>query len=265
MLGAVTQPAAPDSPRTPGRALPESVQRLLDAAAATTGRDQWVLLTYAAREWGALGHPQRAHALLDELEVASRGTTDPEVLARLALERAWLLLDEGTEDATERAATHARDAAALTAAHLDETPLGGLHVEASRLLARAADDPREQSAMLRKAIALAGSSGDPEARAWRARLLIDLGRAHYLEARIGPARMRLNEAIAAAIETGDDDARDEAARLVAWIEDDLAAQVAAAPPEDDTPTLVRPAPDAPEVSRGAPAADLDDDPSQSFE
>lgn len=255
------QPRRADAPvEAPEGGIPEGVSRVREAADATTGRERWVLLTHLAREWGEAGRPDRAHAVLDEVERDARGSRDTEVLARLGVERAWLYVAEGGDVALDRAAAHARDAAGLTASSLDRTPLGGLHVGALRLLARLADEPHEQAAMLRKAVSLAGSSADPEATAWRPRLLIDLGRAHYLDGRVGPARLKLNEAVTAAIEAGDDPARDEAAELVAWIEADLRDQAAHFQAQAEQQTAIRPRradqTEVPAPRRAAPGPDL---------
>ena len=182
---------------------------------ASSPADQ-VRRTLEARALAEDGRLAEAQRLLDS--VAAEQPEDVEVRTRLALERAWLLLENDDEASAKDAAIFARDAAQLSSSGLDQTPLGGLHIEALRLLARLPDQPSEQVAMLKKAVALASSSKDATAQAWRARLLIDLGRAQFNNGKPGAARLKLNEAITTAIELNDLAARDEAAELVTWLE-----------------------------------------------
>lgn len=225
----------------------ERVQELLQIAEPLQGDERLVVLTFAAREWGKVGEVGRAHELLDR--VAAENPTGIEARARLSLERAWLVLDEDSDTAPDRAADLAREAAGITASHLDTTPLGGLHIEALRLRARAADTADEQIASLRKAIALCQSSKDPEARAWEPRLLIDIARVDYQVQRIALARQRLDEAMESARRTGDEPAAHEAARLQACIQDQL-DELARAHQMDEQETVARLR--LPAGERGAP-------------
>ena len=207
---------------------------LLRHADNLQGPQRLVALTQAARAFGESDNPARAHEILDQ--VAAEQSTDLEVIARVALERAWLVVDEADATAVDRAADLAREAAGATASHLDQTPLGGLHVEALRLRARCADTTDERIASLRKAISLAESAKDPDARAWRARLLIDLARVDQEADKLGYARQRLNEAVVVATEVNDVAARDEASRLLALVEIEVMEREKAV----DDPTVVRP-------------------------
>lgn len=205
-----------------------------DAAKAMQGPERLLTLTQAARAFGEAGDRARAHELLDR--VAGEQSPDIEVQARVALERAWLVVDEPDDTAVDRAADLARQAAGITASQLDHSPLGSLHVEALRLRARCADTADERIASLRKAIALAESSKAPDTRAWRARLLIDLARVDQEADKLGLARQRLQEAISAARETGDQAAEQEATELLGLVEREVTEREQGM----DDPTVVRP-------------------------
>ncbi len=127
------------------------------------GRDQQVLMTQLARAVGLQGRYDDALGLL-----AATTAVDPEVSARIALERGRVLRSRGLPEL----ARPAFEAAVSAAVGVDE-----VHVDALHMLALVAT-PEEQPALHEEALRIARASHDMRARDWDASLLNDIGMAH---------------------------------------------------------------------------------------
>jgi tetratricopeptide (TPR) repeat protein len=139
-----------------------SEQRFRAAADLAEGTDRLVLLTQVARALGLQERYDEGHALLDQLAV-----TDDEVAARVSIERGRLLRSAGDPDAArlhfEAAEQHATG---------DALRIDALHMAA--LVA----PPEERLAVNERALAIARASDEPDARAWDASLLNNIGMVH---------------------------------------------------------------------------------------
>src|SRR4051812_354806 len=129
------------------------------------GRARLVLLTQVARALGLQGRYDDGHALLDQLAVS-----DPEVAARVSLERGRLLRSSGLPE--ESRPHFAASATAAADADLDALTVDALHMQA--LVA----EPEESLAVHERALAVAAGSSDPAARDWDASLLNNIGMVH---------------------------------------------------------------------------------------
>ena len=142
-----------------------SETRFRQALRATTGRDQHVLMTQLARAVGLQGRHDDALGLL-----AATTAVDPEVAARIHLERGRVLRSQGLVD-TARPELEAAVAAAA-AVGADE-----VHVDALHMLALIAKR-EEQAALHEEALGIARASAELRARDWDASLLHNIGMAH---------------------------------------------------------------------------------------
>jgi tetratricopeptide (TPR) repeat protein len=180
-----------------------SEQRFRTAAETAEGTDRLVLMTQLARALGLQERYDEGHAVLDDLAVS-----DPEVAARVSLERGRLLRSAGSP---EQARPHF-DAAVATAR---EAGLEALHVDARHMVALAAP-PEEQQRLTEEALAVARASTEPAARDWDASLLNNLGMAHA-DAGNWPAALKtFEEALAARQRIGDAGRTRVARWMVGW-------------------------------------------------
>src|SRR3954469_21360507 len=99
-----------------------SERRLRDAAEVAEGADRLVLLTQVARALGLQGRYDDGHAVLDHLAVS-----DPEVAARVSLERGRLLRSGGDAEAARPHFEAAEREAAE--AGLDPLRVDAVHME----------------------------------------------------------------------------------------------------------------------------------------
>lgn len=144
-----------------------SERRFRDAARDADGPERGAWLTQVARALGLQKQYDEGHAVLDEL----RGD-DPEVAARLALERGRLLRSAGDPDDSEAARPLFETAARRAAeAGLDELAVDALHMAA--LVA----GPEDVVAAHERALEAARGARDPRARDWDASILHNLGMA----------------------------------------------------------------------------------------
>ena len=177
-----------------------SEQRFRAAADLAEGSDRLVLLTQVARALGLQERYDEGHDLLDHLAV-----TDDDVAARVSLERGRLLRSAGDPDAArphfEAAAQHATSEA--------------LRIDALHMVALVAP-PEEQLAVTERALALARASDDPEARAWDASLLNNIGMVHADAGDWPAALAAFEQALAARRRLGGDADIRVARWMVAW-------------------------------------------------
>lgn len=180
-----------------------SEQRLRAATDIAEGTDRLVLLTQVARALGLQQRYDEGHALLDTLAVS-----DPEVAARVSLERGRLLRSAGDPDAARphfESAERAAEEAGLEALQLD-----ALHMRA--LVA----PPDEALALNEQALALASVSEDPAARDWDASLLNNIGMVHAEAGDFAAALGSFERALAARERIGRADDVRVARWMVAW-------------------------------------------------
>lgn len=183
-----------------------SEARFRKAAANASGPEREALLTQAARALGLRGEYDDAHALLDSLTQAS-----PEVAVRVALERGRLLRSAGDPDAARPHFAAAAETA--RGAGLEELHLDALHMIA--IVAPLPDQPVLQLA----ALEIARAATDPEARAWEAPLLNNLGMT-YADLEEWPRAVAvLEEAVAVRRRLGDPDRLRLAEENAAWARD----------------------------------------------
>lgn len=140
-----------------------SETRFRQALRAATGRDQHVLMTQLARAVGLQGRYDDALGLL-----AATTAVDPEVTARIHLERGRLLRSQGRPDE----ARPELEAAVAAAVGADE-----VHVDALHMLALVAER-EEQTSLHEEALRIARASSELRARDWDASLLNNIGMAH---------------------------------------------------------------------------------------
>jgi tetratricopeptide (TPR) repeat protein len=174
--------------------------RFRAAAELAEGTDRLVLLTQVARALGLQERYDEGHALLDHLAV-----TDDEVAARVSLERGRLLRSAGDPDAArphfEAAEQHA--------------PADALRIDALHMIALVAP-PDRQLAVNERALAIARASDDPEARAWDASLLNNIGMVHADAGDWPAALAAFEQALAARRRLGGDADIRVARWMVAW-------------------------------------------------
>lgn len=140
-----------------------SATRFRLALRGASPRDQHVLMTQLARAVGLQGRDDDALGLL-----AATTPVDPEVTARIHLERGRILRSRGLPDA----ARPELEAAVAASVGVDE-----VHVDALHVLALVAG-PGEQRALHEEALRIARASTVLRARDWDASLLNDIGMAH---------------------------------------------------------------------------------------
>ena len=145
----------------------QSERRFREAAAAASGVDAAVLMTQVARALGLQERFDEGHAVLDGVGGSGSGAGSDEVRVRVELERGRLLRSAGDPAGAEPYFGAA--VASAAAAGLD-----GLHVDALHMLALV-KATSEQVAVHERALALARSSADPDARRWVPSLLNNLG------------------------------------------------------------------------------------------
>jgi tetratricopeptide (TPR) repeat protein len=180
-----------------------SLDRLRAAAELAEGTERLVLLTQVARALGLLERFEEAHGVLDHLALG-----DPEVAARVSLERGRLLRSAGRPD---EAAPHFAGAEQVAArAGLDALAVDAVHMQA--LVA----DPADRVAVNERALALAAASDDPVARRWDASLLHNIGMAHADTGDFTAALASFEQALAARERQGDPDGVHVARWMVAW-------------------------------------------------
>lgn len=181
-----------------------SEQRLRAAAAeAAKGVDREVWLTQVARALGVQEKYAGGHEVLDTLDA-----TDPEVRARVALERGRLVRSAGDGPASR---PHFEEAATTAAA----AGLEELQVDAMHMVAMVAG-PADQVALTLEALGVARAASDPRARDWDASLLNNLGMTHADSGDHVAALAAFEEALDARERIGDI-ARIRVARwMVAW-------------------------------------------------
>lgn len=180
-----------------------SERRLRAAAESSAGdeRDAW--LTQVARALGLQGRFDEAHAVLDRLD-----SGDPEVGARLALERGRLRRSAGEPEAArpdfEEAARRAGEAS------LQELQVDALHMVA---LVSPAEEALEAG---RRALDVARAATDPRARDWDASLLNNMGMTHADAGDHVSALVCFEEALEARERIGDVGRTRVARWMVAW-------------------------------------------------
>ncbi|WP_341925595.1 tetratricopeptide repeat protein [Nocardioides psychrotolerans] len=140
-----------------------SEKRFRLAIRGASPRDQHVLMTQLARAVGLQGRYDDGLGLLD-----ATTAVDPEVTARIHLERGRILRTRGLPDE----ARPELEAAVAAAVGCDE-----VHVDALHMLALIASR-EEQSALHEEALRIARASADLRARDWDASLLNNIGMAH---------------------------------------------------------------------------------------
>ena len=180
-----------------------SEQRFRAEAEAADPEDRLVLMTQVARALGLQEKYDEGHAVLDDLS-----PTDDEVAVRIALERGRLFRSAGDPE-------QARPLFEVAAQSASATGLEALHVDALHMLALVAD-PAEQIAVNERALAVARSSTDRQARNWDASLLNNIGMTHAEAGDFEAALASFEEALAARERIGEP-ARTRVARwMVAW-------------------------------------------------
>jgi tetratricopeptide (TPR) repeat protein len=139
-----------------------SERRFRAAADVAEGSERLVLLTQVARALGLQERYDEGHAVLDDLAVG-----DDLVAAHVSLERGRLLRSAGDPDAArphfEAAERYAGDDA--------------LRIDAIHMVALVAA-PEDRLAINERALEIAATSADPEARRWDASLLNNIGMVH---------------------------------------------------------------------------------------
>lgn len=148
-----------------------SLGRFASARANAAEPAASVLATQQARALGLLNRFGEAHALLDTVS-----SDDDEAAVRVHLERGRVLRSAGAGD---RGAADFAAAVALAEPRRDESPFGGLLVDALHMLALLEPDPAAQIDLTRAALNAADESADPAAQRWRASLLNNLGVAQH--------------------------------------------------------------------------------------
>jgi tetratricopeptide (TPR) repeat protein len=140
-----------------------SEARFRAAASGTDDPERALLMTQVARAQGLQGRYDEGHATLD----AIAGDGSAELNVRLALERGRLH-NSAKQPAEALSAFH-------RAAELAAAPgLAGLRIDALHMVALASP-AADRLTLTRAALAEARASDDPEARAWEASLLHNLG------------------------------------------------------------------------------------------
>jgi tetratricopeptide (TPR) repeat protein len=175
--------------------------RLPAAAAGDPGRHA-ELLTQIARAEGLQRRFDAAHATLDEAEAIAAAS--PRARVRVRLERGRVLNSAGAaEDARPHFLAAWEEA---RAAGID-----GLAVDAAHMVAivESGDGALEWN---ERALALADSSSDPDARRWRGSLLNNIGWAHHGRGAYEPALRCFEAALDARRESG----RPEDVRVARW-------------------------------------------------
>lgn len=160
-------------------------------------------LTQVARALGLQERYDDGHAVLDRLS-----PDDPEVAARLALERGRLLRSSGDGPGAlplfETAAATARDAG------LEDLEVDALHMVALVV------DPADRLAAHEVALDRARSATDPVARDWDASLLNNIGMTHADAGDHAAALVAFEDALEARRRIGDVSRTRVARWMVAW-------------------------------------------------
>lgn len=180
-----------------------SERRLRQAAAAADGPERAAWLTQVARALGLQKQYDDGHALLDTLEPG-----DPEVDARVDLERGRLLRSSGDPEAARTLFEEAAHRAA-------EAGLDDLRVDALHMVALVVP-PEERLAAHEAALAAARASRDPRARDWDASILHNIGMTLADAGDHAAALVAFTEALEARERIGDTDLIRVARWMVAW-------------------------------------------------
>lgn len=180
-----------------------SEERFRALASASDGAERAAWLTQAARALGLQERYDEAHDVLDTIAPG-----DPEVDARVALERGRVVLSSGDPEAARPLFEEAGRRAA-------EAGLDDLHVDALHMVARAAP-PEERLAAHEEALAAARAAHDPRARDRDASILTDIGRCHADAGDHGAALVAFTEALECRERIGDTDRVRAARWTVAW-------------------------------------------------
>jgi tetratricopeptide (TPR) repeat protein len=145
--------------------------------------------TQVARALGLQGQFEPAIQLLDSLR-----SRDPELVARLDLERGRVLNSSGHPDEARRLFEAAFGGAS-------DARLEFLAVDALHMLAIVAP-PAEQDGFNRRALELAEAAADPRARQWRGSLLNNMGWSAFDRGDLDTALALFEDALAAREEQG---------------------------------------------------------------
>jgi len=180
-----------------------SERRFREAAASASSPDREILVTQVARALGLRERYEAAHEVLDAI-----GPGEPEVDARVALERGRLVRSAGDDTASrplfEHAGREAREAG------LDVLLVDALH------MAALAAEPDQRRAASEAALAAARSSADPHARDWDASILNNIGMVHADAGDFGAALVSFDDALEARERIGDHRQTRVARWTVAW-------------------------------------------------
>ena len=168
------------------RAAIEDAGAAADSAAADEARTQ------LARSFGLLGRFEDGHAILDEVDAGH--PADDRIRVRARLERGRLLRSSGDPAASVTPFEAAWELARVLG-------VDGLAVDAAHMLALVDAPPGEQ-AWHRRALDLADTSPDPDARRWRGSLWNNIGWARFEAGDLGGALAAFETALDARREQG---------------------------------------------------------------
>ena len=174
----------------------------------TTGDDVLSLQTQIARSYGLRSRFDDAHALLDRVEpMLANAGAEPKV--RYLLERGRKFRSSKKPEQARPLFLQAVDIA--SAARLDE-----LAVDAMHMVALVEADTAQQMGWNRRALALALSSSEPNARNWDASLANNIGMTLHDQSRFDEALASFNLALAARVRIGEAKDVRVARWMVAW-------------------------------------------------
>jgi tetratricopeptide (TPR) repeat protein len=171
--------------------LAEAVKAVHEPAAAE-------IRTQLARAQGLQRSFAAAHQTLDLVEswLAAQPADHPRIRVRLLLERGRVQRTSGNSAAADPFFTQAFQ---LASAH--SPALDGLAVDAAHMAAMTAA-AQSTEVWNNRALALAESSPDPDARRWRASLLNNIGWTHFSSGNCAAALAHFERALAARVEQG---------------------------------------------------------------
>jgi tetratricopeptide (TPR) repeat protein len=174
-----------------------SEQRLRNVAQMTGGDNRLIVQTMVARTHGLRRDFATARNLLDAMR-PQLAASNSEVQARHALElgRTLVSATHPPEQLTAEAREQARAAYLSAATTARNAGLDALAIDALHMMAFVDTAPADQLRWNREALALAESSTQPKARAWRASLRNNIGHALQQQGRKEEALAEFQRALA---------------------------------------------------------------------
>lgn len=180
-----------------------SEQRFRQAVTTAVSPEREILLTQVARALGLQGRYDDGHEVLDGVVPG-----DPEVDARVALERGRLVRSAGDDAGARPLFAHAARLAGE--ARLDDVQVDALH------MAALAAEPDDRLAAHEEALTTARSASDPRARDWDASILTNIGMVHADADDFGAALVAFDEALEARMRIGQHAQTRVARWMMAW-------------------------------------------------